>query len=118
MNKADEVSVCDFCRAPKGVARNFSRGGLSGASGEGSPAVFQFPGGSSTPIFGRFNGQNERIFGPGGGHGPPCLCLPTPLFTDIFVIPKYYAESIKMKLLDNSFAVESVVLKPTACGSL
>ena len=63
----------------KGVGRNFSRGGLSEAPGEGSPAIFQFPeGGGSTPIFGHFNGQNEIIVGP-GGHGPPCLCLPTPL---------------------------------------
>ena len=31
--------------ASKGVARNFSRGGLSRAPGEGSPAIFQFPGG-------------------------------------------------------------------------
>ena len=52
----------------KGVARKFSRRGLSGALGEGSPAIFQFPGGKggSTSFFGRFNGQNERIFGPGG----------------------------------------------------
>ena len=60
----------------KGVGRNFSRGGLSGAPGEGSPAIFQFPGGGSTQLFGRFNGQNERIFGP-GGHAPS---LPMPAY--------------------------------------
>ena len=71
--KANETWV-----SAKGVGRNFSRGGLSLATGEGSPAIFQFPGGGgSTPIFGRFNGQNERIFGPGGGHGPP---LPMPAY--------------------------------------
>ena len=42
----------------KGVGRNFSRGWL--------PAIFQISGGGSTLIFGRFNGQNNRIFGPGG----------------------------------------------------
>ena len=50
----------------KGVGGNFYRGGLPGTPGEGSPAIFQFSGGCSTPIFGRFNGQTERIFGPGG----------------------------------------------------
>ena len=60
----------------KGVSRNFSRGGLSGAPGEGSPAIFKFPGGGSTPIFGRFNGQNERSFGPGGRMAP----LPMPAY--------------------------------------
>ena len=52
----------------KGVGRNFP--------GEGSPAIFQYPGGLN-PDFGRFNGQNERIFGPEGQ--TPCLCLPMPL---------------------------------------
>ena len=71
----------------KGVARNFSRGGLSRAQGEGSPAIFQFPwGGGSTPIFGRFNGQNERIL----GQGPPCQCLPTPLTINRFTILGLY----------------------------
>ena len=50
----------------KSVGGNFYRGGLPGTPGEGSPAIFQFSGGCSTPIFGRFNGQTERIFGPGG----------------------------------------------------
>ena len=65
----------------KGVGRNFSRGWLSGAAGEGSPAIFQFPGGGSTTIFGRFNGQNERIFGPGGGMAPS---LPMPAYTLVY----------------------------------
>ena len=30
----------------------------------------------STPIYGRFNGQNERIFGPGGAWPP----LPMPAY--------------------------------------
>ena len=48
------------------------------------PAIFQIPGGGggSTPMFGGFNGQNERIFGPGGrgsplpmaAYGPMVMC--------------------------------------------
>ena len=61
----------------KGEGRNFSRRGLSGVPGEGFPAIFQFPGGwgGSTPIFGCFNGQNERIFGPGGMAPLAYACL-------------------------------------------
>ena len=51
-------------RIAEGLSRNFSRGGL-----QGSQPFFKFQEGGSTLIFGRFNCQNERIFGPGGGHG-------------------------------------------------
>ena len=55
-------------RRGKGIGRNFSRGGL--------PAIFQIQGGGSTPIFDRFYGQNERIFGPGGAWlSPAYACL-------------------------------------------
>ena len=63
----------------RSVGRNFSRGGLPGAR---EPFYsFQVVARCSTPIFGRFNGQNERIFGPGGGHDPPYQCLSTPMMT-------------------------------------
>ena len=50
-----------------GVGSNFSRGGLSRG---GLPSHFSISSGGgrgSTPIFGCFFGQNDRIFGPGGG---------------------------------------------------
>ena len=59
----------------KVVGRNFSTGGLSGAPGEGSPAIFQFQGvwglGVSTPSFSRFSCQNERISLPGAAEHAP-----------------------------------------------
>ena len=56
---------------------NFSRGGLSGLQGRAPQPFFNFQGeGSSTPIFGRFNGQNERIFLPGKAMAP----LPMPAY--------------------------------------
>ena len=63
----------------RSVGRNFSKGGLPGAR---QPFYsFQVVARCSTPIFGRFNGQNERIFGPVGGHDPPYQCLSTPMMT-------------------------------------
>ena len=67
----------------KGVGRNFSGGGLSGPQGRAPQPFFKVQGGDSTPIFGRFSGQNERIFGSVGGHGPPCLYLHTPMRTGL-----------------------------------
>ena len=62
----------------KGVGRNFSRGGLSGAPGEGSPAIFQFPGGAQPRFLGASMVKMKEFSGQ-GGHGLPCLCLPTSL---------------------------------------
>ena len=53
----------------KGVGKNFSRGGLRLVQWR-APTQFSNSrvgrGGGCTPIFGRFNGQNEWMFGPGG----------------------------------------------------
>ena len=99
-----ESNFSGFFEAPhhthaQGRRQEFFQGRALGGSRGGLPAIFQFPGGGggSTPIFGRFNGQNERIFRPGGGHGPPCLCLPTPLPThyvdDSYVVCSFKARS-------------------------
>ena len=56
----------------KGVARNFSRGGL--------PSHFSiFRGGGAQPRFLVASMVKMKEFSGQGGHGPPCLCLPTPL---------------------------------------
>ena len=59
-----------FIARSKDAGSNFSRGGL--------PAFFNSREGVSIPIYGRFNGQNEGIFGP-GEHGPP---LPRPAYAN------------------------------------
>ena len=104
-----------YTHTTKGVGRNFSRGGLSEAPGEGSQPFFNFQGGGgSTPIFCRFNGQNERIFGPeGGGHGPPCLCLPTPLNVPCRVLLRI-AVVLERRVVCSFVAILNVV----SCGAL
>ena len=49
-----ETMLDNNAKPSKGVGRNFSRGGLSEAPGEGSPAIFQFPGGGLNPDFWSF----------------------------------------------------------------
>ena len=62
----------------KGVGRNFSRGGLSGAPGEGSPAIFQFPGGGGAqPQFLVASMVKMKEF---SGQGGPCPPLPMPAY--------------------------------------
>ena len=61
----------------KGVGRNFSRGGLSGAPGEGSPAIFQFPGGGAQPRFLVASMVKMKEFSGQGGPWPP---LPMPAY--------------------------------------
>ena len=64
----------------KGVGRNFSRGGLSGASGEGSPAIFQFPGGGAQPRFLVTSMVKMKEFSGQGGHGPLAYACLRPWF--------------------------------------
>ena len=80
--KANETWV-----SAKGVGRNFSRGGLSGAPGEGSPAIFQIPGGGAQPRIFVASMVKMKEFSGQGGHAPPPLafaCLrpwcPQPFF--------------------------------------
>ena len=62
----------------QGRRQKFFQGRALGGSRGGLPSHFPISrGGGSTPIFGRFNGQNERIFRPGGG---PCPPLPMPAY--------------------------------------
>ena len=55
-----------FWARTKSVGRNFSREGLQASPREGFQPFFTL----QDSIFGRFNGQNERILGP-EGHSPP-----------------------------------------------
>ena len=73
----NEISSC----TTKGVARNFSRGGLSGAPGEGSPAIFQFPGGAQPRFLVASMVKMKEFSGQGGGHGPP---LPMPAYALVY----------------------------------
>ena len=59
----------------KNIGRNFSRGGPRGLPSHF--CLFSGMGVGSTPIFGRLNGQNDRIFGSGGENGP---LLPMPAY--------------------------------------
>ena len=63
-------SGCDTDDANQGHRQEFFQKRVPG----GSEAIFSFlrGGGGLTPLFGRFNGQNKRIFGPGGAMVPPC----------------------------------------------
>ena len=59
----------------KSVGRNFSREGLQASPGEGFQPFFAF----QDSIFGRFNGQNERISRARGAWPSPAKWLPTPM---------------------------------------
>ena len=63
----------------KGVDRNFSMAGLSEAPGEGSPAIFQIPGGAQPQCLVASMVKMKEFRGQGWGNDPPCLCLPTPM---------------------------------------
>ena len=59
----------------EGRRQNFSGEGSRGLQGRAAQPFFDFQGGGgSIPNFCRFNGQNERIFGPGGPW--PLLSMP------------------------------------------
>ena len=69
----------------QGVGRNFSKGGLSGASGE-DPALFQFPGGSQ-PRFLAASMVKIKEFSGQGGMAP----LPMPAY-DLGHTSKIYSK--------------------------
>ena len=74
----DEKSVGQFRRG-QGRRQEFFRGRALGAPGEGSPAIFQIPGGGAQPRFLVVPVVKMKEFCGQGGPWPPCLYLSTPL---------------------------------------